>query len=97
MTIYKLRVPDSLVVVVRRMHPDLKRKVKASLGAISRDPHAGKPLREEFEGLRSFRFGRFRIVYRIIGQETTVDIIAIGPRANIYEETYRLVSRDSRH
>ena len=81
--------------MVRRLHPDLKRKVRASLATLSRDPHAGKPLREELEGLRSFRVGRIRIVFRIAAEERAVDIVAIGPRATIYEETYRMVDRDS--
>ena len=55
----------------------------------------GKSPREEFEGLRSFRVSRLRIVYRIVWQERAVDIVAFGPRARIYEETLRLVSRDS--
>ena len=55
----------------------------------------GKALREEFEGLRSLRVSRLRIVYRILIQDRTVDIVAIGPRARIYEETLRLVNRDS--
>ena len=96
MTIRRLRVPDPLAAMVRRLHPDLKRKVRASLATISRDPHAGKSLREDLEGLRSLRVGRLRIIYRIVGEETYVEIVAIGPRANIYEETYRLVGRDSR-
>lgn len=89
-------MPDPLVAMVRRLHPDLKRKVRASLAAISRDPHAGRSLREELEGLRSFRAGRLRIIFRIVSEERVVDIVAIGPRANIYEETYRLVDRDAR-
>ena len=82
--------------MVRRLHPDLKRKVNASLTAISRDPRAGKSLREELEGLRSLRVGRFRVIYRILDEERTVEIVAIGPRANIYEETWRRVRRDAR-
>ena len=82
--------------MVRRLHPDLKRKVRASLAAISQNPHAGKSLRDELQGLRSFRVGRLRIIFRIVAEARTVDILAIGPRTNIYEETYRRVDRDSR-
>ena len=96
MTIWKLRIPDHFVAMVRRFHPTLKRKVRASLATISRDPHAGKPLGEELEGLRSLRVGRFRIIFRTLDEERAVEIVAIGPRANIYEETLRLVTRDSR-
>ena len=57
----------------------------------------GKALREEFEGLRSLRVSRLRIVYQIVRQERAVDIVAFGPRARIYEETLRLVNRDSQN
>ena len=96
MTIWKLRVPDPLVAMVRRLHPDLKRKVRASLATISQNPRAGKSLRDELEGLRRFRIARFRIIYRILDEERTVEVVAIGPRKNIYEETYRLIDRDPR-
>ena len=96
MTIWKLHVPDPLVAMVRRLHPDLKRKVRASLATISQAPRAGKSLRDELEGLRSLRVGRLRIIFRILNEERTVEIVVIGPRTNIYEETLRFVTRDSR-
>ena len=53
-------------------------------------------MREELDGLRSFRVGRIRIIFRLLDEERTVEIVAIGPRTNIYEETYRLIGRGSR-
>jgi mRNA interferase RelE/StbE len=93
---YRLRVPDELVRMIRGLHPELKRKVKASLSAISRDPWLGTTLREELEGLRSYHVSRFRIIYRIATRERTLEIVAIGPRSGIYEETLRLVTRETR-
>jgi mRNA interferase RelE/StbE len=61
------------------------------LDDIVHDPAIGKPLRDELEGLRSCRTGRFRVVYRAIG--TAVEIVAIGPRRTIYQETWRRVRR----
>lgn len=55
------------------------------------DPELGKALRDELEGLRSCRVGRFRNVYRSAG--SVVEIVAIGPRKTIYEETWRRVRR----
>ncbi len=43
-------------------------------------------------GLRSYRVSRFRIIYRLV-QEKRIEIIAVGPRERIYEETYRLVTK----
>jgi len=88
--IRKLKVPDTVAELIRNLHPHLKKKVKASLQAIVSDPYSGKPLKDELAGLRSFRVSRFRIIYRISGKKL-IEIIAIGPRECIYEETFRLL------
>lgn len=90
--LYKLRVPDDVAGLIRTMHPHLKSKIKASLLTILAAPNAGKALRNELDGLRSFRTGRFRIIYRISASKQ-IEIAAIGPRERIYEETYRLLNR----
>ena len=90
--IRKLKVPDTVAELIRNMHPHLKKKVKASLQAILSDTYSGKPLKAELAGLRSFRVGRFRVIYRISDQKL-IDIVAIGPRENIYEETFRLLKK----
>lgn len=76
------------------MHPDLKRKTRASFETILADPSSGKALKEELSGLRSFRVGTFRIVYRVVSD--VVEIVAVGPRERIYEKTYRLLKRGTR-
>jgi len=91
---YKLRVPDHLAWFIRGLHPEIKRKIKGSLKCIAIEPNSGKALKEELEGLRSFRVSRFRIVYRIAGPKE-IHIIAIGPRKRIYEETYRLIRKET--
>jgi mRNA interferase RelE/StbE len=90
----RLRVPDEVAELVRGMHPELKRKTRASLKTILADPSSGKALKGELAGLRSFRVGTFRIVYRVVRK--VLEIVAIGPRERIYEETYRLLKRDRR-
>lgn len=89
----KLKMPDETVAIVRSLHPHLKRKIKAALQTILNDAHAGKPLKDELEGLRSFRVGKFRIVYKIGAKRETVEVAAIAPREKIYEETLRLLKR----
>ena len=87
---HKLRIPDYLISEIRSLHPDINKKVKTALKIISENPYAGKALKEELEGLRSFRVKRFRIIYQV-GKRDEINIVAFGPRANIYEETYRLI------
>ena len=56
------------------------------------DPSSGRALKNELAGLRSFRVGTFRIVYRVI--RNVVEIVSIGTRERIYEETYRLLKKE---
>ena len=94
MAIHRLRIPDDVALLVRGLHPELKKKVRAAVHAIAETPTCGKALKEELAGLRSFRIGRFRIVYRI-AEDRMIEIVSIGPRRNIYEETYRRLQRHS--
>lgn len=92
---HQLRVPDDIVALIRGMHPHLKNKIKGSLQTIVAEPHSGKPLKEELAGLRSFQVSRFRIIYRI-SRKQQIEIVAIGPRERIYDETYRIIAREDK-
>ena len=92
-TLYKLRVPDEIVSLIRGMHPILKKRVKAALNEISHNPYCGRALKEELAGLRTFRIKRFRIIYKVPTKKQ-INIIALGPRKYIYEETFRIISKD---
>jgi len=88
----RLRLPEDLASLIRGMHPSLKKKVRASLEVILPDPASGKALRDDLAGLRSFKVGRIRVVYKV--SKTEVQVVAIGPRSRIYEETSRLVRQE---
>jgi len=89
---YKLVVPKDVKELIRTMHPSLKKKVKASLKIILFEPFSGKTLMDELSGLRSFRVSSFRIIYRMKEPEQ-IELVAIGPRERIYEETFRRIRK----
>ena len=93
--LYKIRISDELAGLVRRLHPQLKRKVKASLKTILSTPDEGKTLKGELAELRSYRVGQLRIIYRVVGKNV-VEIVAIGPREKIYEETFLILKKEAR-
>ena len=88
---HKLKVHSDTASLIRKMHPHIKKKVRSSLGIIISKPHSGKALKDELNGLWSFRVGRLRIIYRITAG--VIEIIALGPRKAIYEETLRLIRK----
>lgn len=89
---YKIRVPHRVRELVREMHPNLKGKIKASMKIVLSNPNEGKALKDELAGLRSFRVGRLRIIYRV--ERNVVEIVAIGPRERIYEETFLILKKE---
>ena len=90
----KLRVPEEIVALIRGCHPQLKRKIRAGLLHIVTEPEPGKSLKDELEGLKSYRISRFRIIYRIPSKKS-INIVAVGPRKAIYEETYRIIKKEA--
>lgn len=92
--LYKLRVPPDVADLIRGLHPQIKRKLRAALEQILADPRSGKVLKDELAGLWSFRIGKFRLIYRMGSRR--VDLVAFGPRERIYEETYRLIARSTK-
>jgi mRNA interferase RelE/StbE len=90
----KLRLPVEIVTFIKGCHPKLKRKIRTGLQHIVTEPESGKSLKDELEGLKSYRISRFRIIYRISSKKI-IDVVAIGPRKTIYEETYRIIKKES--
>ena len=92
-TIYKVRVPDSIAKLIRKMHPYLKKKIRSSLETILLDPYSGKALKGELAGPMSFKVSRFRIIYKVSNK--IVEIVTIAPRELIYKETYRIIKKET--
>lgn len=91
----RFKVSTEVAQLVRGLHPDIKRKVRAALDLLAHDPEAGKALQGDLAGLRSLRVARVRVIYRAPVRRV-IEIVAIGPRDRIYEETLRLVSAERR-
>ncbi|HBG92843.1 MAG: hypothetical protein A3J81_07370 [Nitrospirae bacterium RIFOXYB2_FULL_43_5] len=94
MNIRRLKMSDETAELVRTLHPELKRKIKAALQSVLSDPLSGKVLRDELEGLQSYKVGKFRMVYKTVTDKGIIEVVAIGPRKTIYEETLRLLKKE---
>ena len=99
MTRYRIEMAQGVGDLVPHLPPELKRKVKAAFRSIALrprsgqadDPYLGKELKDELAGLRSYPIARARIIYRISG--AIVEVVAFGPRADIYERAAAELSK----
>ena len=81
------------VVYLDRVEEDLKKldrsTVKKILGRIedyfAKDPRAlGKPLRGEFQGYWRYRWGDYRVIYKISEREILILVLRISHRKDAY-------------
>jgi mRNA interferase RelE/StbE len=86
----RFKVPAEVARLVRGLHTDIKRKVRAALDRLALDAETGKALQGDLKGLKSLRVARFRVIYRMRTPKV-IEIVALGARDRIYEETLRLV------
>ena len=88
---YRIEMPHVVRTLIRQLPPELKSKGKIGLRSIADDQYRAKELRDELAGLRSYRIGRCRVIYRIVG--SMVQIVALGPRVDIYERAATELSK----
>jgi mRNA interferase RelE/StbE len=89
-----LYVPNYLANDLKKLHPTIKKKIRAALDEILDEPYSGKALKDELAGLYSYRVARYRIIYKVINKK--IHLITVGPRKNIYIETFSLIKKEKK-
>jgi len=77
------RVSAALKKQISHLPPDLKFQVRSALDVIWEQPESGKPLEDDLAGYRSYRIGKYRLIYRSEADRLVLE--AVGPRSDIYE------------
>jgi len=60
-------------------------QVRAAIERLREDPLRGKPLQLTLRGLRSWRTGEWRIVYRLVHDRLEILVVAVGHRREVYD------------
>jgi len=58
--------------------------VEDALGLLEREPHAAHALRGRLRGLRSLRFGSYRVIYQLTDGDQAVRVAALRHRSIAY-------------
>lgn len=83
MTKFRLDIVQAVREIIIHLPSSLKHKVKTALYSLAENPYQAKALKDDLTGLRSYRLARSRIILQIKG--STVEIVAFGPRKDIYQ------------
>ena len=76
---------------IRKLDPGIRERVRSAVLELAADPLRGKPLGFNLKGLRSWRTGDWRIVYRADAEKVTVLVVTVGHRREVYERVQRLL------
>ena len=92
---FRLGMSQDVRDLIIHLPPSLKKKVKTALHEIAINPYQAKELQDDLAGLRSYRISQSRIIFRI--RHTMIEVIAFGPRKDIYERASTELYRRSGH
>ena len=82
---YSIKLIPVAASYIRKLHPQNKKLIRASLLELAQHPYSGKELQEELTGFWSYKPKRFRIIYRISDIEKTIFVFFVGHRKEVYE------------
>ena len=83
---YKVVYLDSVEKDLEKLDKPLVKKILNKIeNYLAQDPKKlGKPLKGQFEGYWRFRFGDYRVIYKIAEKEILILVLRIGHRKSIY-------------
>ena len=82
---YQVKITVFANNAAKKLSPEIKKAAKTALKELAENPYLGKELQAELSGFWSFRFLRYRIVYKADTQKKIIIVWAIGRRRDIYE------------
>jgi mRNA interferase RelE/StbE len=84
--VYSVRIEKRCFRDLKRLDaPVARRALELIEGVLAADPGAGKPLSGPYQGLWSYRFADFRIVYEIRRNELVVVVLRVRHRKDVYD------------
>jgi len=68
---------------IRKVSPEIRRKLEIALDQLIDDPRTGDPLHGDWEGYWKLRVGDYRIIYRVVGTHV-VEVQYVRHRREAY-------------
>lgn len=84
---YKVAYLDRVEEDLKQLDKTITKKILARIEThLAVDPHGlGKPLKGDFHGYWRYRWGDYRVIYKISESEILILILRIGHRKAVYE------------
>lgn len=81
---FELRISTSAEKQIKKLKKEYQLEIIDALAEIKEDPLSGKPLDRDLTSRFSYRFGVYRIIYKVNQKDNIVEILSAGFRGTIY-------------
>lgn len=81
---WSVRYTTTAAGAIRKLDAPVRQRVRAAIDTLREDPYRGKPLQLALQGLRSWRTGDWRIVYRVHADRVEILVVTVGHRRDVY-------------
>jgi mRNA-degrading endonuclease RelE of RelBE toxin-antitoxin system len=81
-----VRFTPQAAKLISKVHPEIKKMVRSALEELRKNPFSGDDLQEELSGFKSYKPGRYRILYKFNADDNSVDVYYVGHRRDVYEQ-----------
>ncbi|MDO8639143.1 MAG: type II toxin-antitoxin system RelE/ParE family toxin [Candidatus Daviesbacteria bacterium] len=81
---FKLHISTKASKQIKQLKKAYQTEIIDVLSEIKETPLLGKPLSRELNKKFSYRFGVYRIIYKVNQQDEIVEILSAGHRSKIY-------------
>jgi mRNA interferase RelE/StbE len=79
--------------LISKLPPEIKRLVRSTIDGLLAKPEVGTELTGELDGYRFYRVRRYRIIYRVNEEESSIEVYHVGHRRDVYQTLRSLLSR----
>ncbi len=88
---YRARYTPESGRIIKSLHPQIKALIRDAVDDLAENPFSGHELQFELIGFRSTKVKRYRIIYKVNEEESSIDIYYVGHRRDVYENFRRLI------
>jgi mRNA interferase RelE/StbE len=81
----QVRYTIEAAVLIRRLHPEIKRRIREGIRDLLESPFSGHALQFDLAGFRSLRVRSHRIIFRVNNEDGFIEIYYVGHRRDVYE------------
>lgn len=91
----RVRYTPEAAALIRKLHPEVKRRIRGGLRDLLENPLLGHELRFELSAFRSYRVKDYRILYQYNESESFIEVYFVGHRRDVYESFRALLMEQS--